>query len=283
MINIMKKRGVSEPFDCDRRGYTDVELEILKKYGFDFVDFGAADTDTELYGADENAAISLMCKIKARHDAAGVKIWQMHGPWRYPPRDATEGERAERLDKMKRAVLLCESADCRYLVVHPLMSDMEDTLHSREDETLSLNLAFMRELCDFAFEHSVVICLENMPMIDLSLSKPLDILAFVREIDSPNFKICLDSGHVAVFPGLSPDRELLSLGSYVKVLHIHDNDGTADRHRDPGLGIIDWQAFAKALDKIGFDGVFSLEVGLSADKFESRAATLREICDRILG
>lgn len=278
------KIGVSEPFDSDgRQGFCDAEYGILKKYGFDFVDLGAADTDTELYGADEDAALSLMREIKARHDSAGIKIWQMHGPWRYPPMDVTEEDRAERLDKMKRAVLLAECANCRYLVVHPLMPDMEDLVHDLTDETYRINLSFMRELAHFAAEHSVVICLENMPMRDLSLSKPLDILAFVREIDSPNFKICFDSGHVAVFPGLSPAGELLSLGDYVKVLHIHDNDGIADRHRDPGLGVIDWQAFAVALEKIDFDGVFSLEVGLSADKFESRAKALREICDKILG
>lgn len=278
------KRGISEPFDSDGRwGFSNAEYEILKKYGFDFVDFGAADTDTELYGMDEDAALSLMREIKARHDGLGIKIWQMHGPWRYPPRDATDEERAERLDKMKRAVLLAECADCRYLVVHPLMPDMEDLVHDCADETYRINLSFMRELADFAAEHAVVICLENMPMRDLSLAKPLDILAFVREIDSPNFKICLDSGHVAVFSGLSPAEALLSLGDYVKVLHIHDNDGIADRHRDPGQGIIDWQAFAGALETIDFDGVFSLEVGLSADKFEPRVAALREICNKIIG
>lgn len=278
------KRGVSEPFDSDgRQGFCNAEYEILKKYGFDFVDFGAADTDTELYGTDEDAALSLMREIKARHDSAGIKIWQMHGPWRYPPRDATDEDRAERLDKMKRAVLLAECASCRYLVVHPLMPDMEDVIHDCTDETYKINLSFMRELASFASEHSVVICLENMPMRDLSLAKPLDILAFVREIDSPNFKICLDSGHVAVFPGLSPAEEFLSLGDYVKVLHIHDNDGVADRHRDPGQGVIDWQAFTEALETVDFDGVISLEVGLSADNFEPRARTLCEICDKILG
>lgn len=277
----MIKTGVSEQFDGGRQGYTDAELEILKKYGFDHVDLGAADTDTELYQNDEKNALELMRSIKARHDAAGVIIWQMHGPWRYPPMDATEESRAERLEKMKRAVLLCECADCRYLVVHPLMPDMEDTLHSREDETRALNLKFMRELCDFALEHGVVICLENMPMRYLSLAKPLDISEFVREADRENFKICLDSGHVAVFPGLSPAEAIRTLGKDVKVLHIHDNDGSADLHKDPGSGVIDWAAFASALGDVGFDGVLSLEVGLSANRFESRTATLRDICARL--
>lgn len=44
---------------------------------------------------------------------------------------------------------------------------------------------------------------ENMPFKNFSLSKPCDILRFVKAIDDENFKICLDTGHVAVFEGMS--------------------------------------------------------------------------------
>jgi sugar phosphate isomerase/epimerase len=51
------------------------------------------------------------------------------------------------------------------------------------------------------------------------------------------------------------------LGSYLAVLHVHDNDGERDRHWLPGLGIVDWEAFMHALVEIGFEGTLSLEIG----------------------
>ena len=37
-------------------------------------------------------------------EAAGVSVHQVHGPWRWPPQDGTEEERAERMEKMKNTI-----------------------------------------------------------------------------------------------------------------------------------------------------------------------------------
>ena len=62
------------------------------------------------------------------------------------------------------------------------------------------------------------------------------------------------------YDGLSPAVAAVKLGSLLKILHIHDNFGTEDYHLAPGIGTIDWKAFAGALRKIGYEGVFSLEI-----------------------
>ena len=78
-------------------------------------------------------------------------------------------------------------------------------------------------------------------------------------INHPLFKICLDTGHCAVF-GESPADAVRLIGKeYLRVLHVHDNDGKNDRHWLPYNGVIDWADFSLALAEIGYEGTLSLE------------------------
>ena len=84
-------------------------------------------------------------------------------------------------------------------------------------------------------------------------------LDFVRKINSPWLRICLDTGHCAVF-GIQPADAVRMLGKdMLKTLHVHDNDGVQDRHWIPFTGVIDWVDFRHALQEIGFDGCLSIE------------------------
>lgn len=49
---------------------------------------------------------------------------------------------------------------------------------------------------------------------------------------------------------------------YLYSLHIHDNDGVKDQHKNPFSGVIDWTDFGKALNEIGYQGVISLETSV---------------------
>lgn len=123
---------------------------------------------------------------------------------------------------------------------------------------------FSRNLT-YAEQEKVVVCLENMPFNSLLLSRPEEILDFVKEFNSPYFNICLDTGHCNV-QGISPADAIRKLGKdYVAALHIHDNNG-ADDHLNLFEGSIDWKDFSEALHEIDFDGVASLETTVSVDR-----------------
>ena len=115
-------------------------------------------------------------------------------------------------------------------------------------------------------------------MKDFSLSKPEHILAFVKDFNDAHLQICLDTGHVAVFPDLSVGDEMRRLGDFIKALHIHDNGGDRDAHLYPTKGIIDWADFADAVQEIEYRGVLSLETAppSSCDdlQFEQESAAL---------
>ena len=222
----------------------------------------------------------------AMAEAAGIEIHQVHGPWRWPPKDSTEEDRKERMEKMKKSIYLTTVLGCKNWVVHPIMplgleeADTEDALR-----TWAMNFVFMEELLETAKEHDVTICLENMPMHKFSMSKPKEILNFVEQIGDDHFKICLDTGHVSVFPELDLAEETRRLGKEIRVLHVHDNRYNCDMHLNPYDGIVNWESFGKALRDIQFDGVFSLETapgGKMPDAlFEEKSRHLVNICKYI--
>ena len=155
-----------------------------------------------------------------------------------------------------------------------------------EKITWDLNIKFMKELTLEAKKYGVTVCVENMPMHNFSIAKPKDVLKLVKTINDDNFKICLDTGHVSVFPDLSIGDEVRALGKEIRTLHVHDNRFEMDLHLPPFYGVINWADFAKALGDIDFDGVFSLETlppsNLADDIFETLCIQLYRIADGII-
>ena len=282
------KIGISlNPYDRGYGRYGDDKFRIIKRQGYCAADYSLADTDTELYRVNENEIKEKLNAEKALAQSAGIEIPQAHGPWRWPARDSSEQERAERLDKMKKAVCIAALLGCKNLVIHPIMPyGIEDLKLQKEKETHDLNLEFFKKLVAFAKQYDVVICLENMPFRNFSIAKPGEILELVKEINDEHFKICLDTGHVAVFPELSLGDEIRKLGDYIKAFHIHDNMGDADCHLYPTKGIIDWCDFANAIRDIDFNGVLSLETAPSKDfddaRFEQEGAELYKLFNSII-
>lgn len=261
--------------------YGDEKFRKMKEFGFDYADYSI---EGELAGKSEEEYTREILRQKALADEAGVVIWQVHGPWRYPPHDETEELRAERAEVMRRSIRHTAMIGCRYWVIHPLMPfGSIDDFHP--EEFRKINMDFFRKLLPYAKEHGVVICFENMPMRHLSISTPEKTLEFIREMNDENFKFCLDTGHSSVF-GIQPADAVRMAGADLKVMHVHDNLGKNDDHMVPFSGVIDWKDYRKALDEIGFDGVFSLEAGwkgfLDSASNDLKLKLLKTIADEII-
>ena len=258
----------------------------LKEQGYSCSNFGMSDTDSILYTCDEDTALGFLTEERRLAEVAGVEIVQVHGPWRYPPRDLTEEDRAERMEKMKRSIRMTAMLGCKNWVVHPIMPyGVQERDCPEAALTWDLNLSFMRELLDTAKDCDVTICFENMPFKNFSLSTPSDILRFVKAIDDEHFKICFDTGHVNVFGHISVADAVRELGNEIRVLHVHDNKYGEDMHLWPQFGTIDWSAFEQALRDIGYDGCFMLETAppshLSEQLFSEMSVALYHIADEI--
>ena len=259
------KIGISfSPYGGTYGRYGDEKWQRLHAHGYAAADYNLSHTDTPLYTMDATALQQTLHHERELAQQAEVAIAQVHGPWRWPPQDYEVSDRAERLEKMKRAVIITAGLGCRYLVVHPIMPfGIEDTLVGKEHETWERNLSFFGELADFAQANGVVICVENMPMRHFSLATPQAVLRLVEAVCSDSLRICLDTGHVAVFPDLSVGEEIRRLGTAICAFHIHDNGGAEDSHLYPGDGMIDWTDVGAAIREIGYTGVLSLETAPS--------------------
>lgn len=259
----------------------------LNALGFDCTDFNMCDTDSVLYCKTMAAAAEILQKEKELAREAGIEISQVHGPWRWPVKDDTPEDRQERMEKMKKSLYLTSVLGCQNWVVHPIMPfgvfDMET---NEAQKTWEMNLQFFKDLLPTAKEYGITVCLENMPMRRFSIATPEAILRFVSEINDEHFRICFDTGHVAVFETLSAAKEVKRLGEKIKVLHVHDNRCGADLHLPPYFGDTDWKSFARALKEIRFTGSFSLETvpppHLPDDIFESTCLLFAQIAKDVI-
>ena len=66
-------------------------------------------TDNELYLLNEQAFEAYLKNEKELAQRAGIEIHQTHGPWRWPVKDSSEGDRAERMKKMVYYLLEMET------------------------------------------------------------------------------------------------------------------------------------------------------------------------------
>lgn len=258
----------------------------LKEHGYSCTDYNMASTNQIIYTASQKEADDILLREKALAADAGIEITQVHGPWRFPPKDFTEEDRKERMEKMKKSIRATALLGCKNWVIHPIMpfgiteTDTEDA-----SKTWDFNAEFMNELLKTADEYDVTVCLENMPFLKFSLAKPEAVLQFVKMFNDEHLKICLDTGHVSVFDDLDIGNEVRRLGNEIRALHVHDNTFRIDLHMMPYFGKIDWKAFASALHDIGFNGCFSLETmpprKLPDDIFEDMCKLLAGISAEI--
>ena len=79
------------------------------------------------------------------------------------------------------------------------------------------------------------------------------------------FTVCIDTGHcnkATRFGQPGPAEFIRRFGSDISVLHLHDNNTLTDQHKPPLTGDIDWNDLMDALDEVGYNGIYNLEISL---------------------
>lgn len=284
----MKQFGIETSFEMKitHARFGDAQFVKMREHGFTCGDLNLCSTNQPLYQMNEGETLAYLEQKLALAKESGVRISQVHGPWRFPPRDFEEADREERFASMSHSMHVCALTGSKYWVVHPIMPyGIEDVALGKAEETYRMNVDFMRRLLEVAHREDVVICYENMPFLGFSLSTPEQIMRVVEEIDDDHFCVCLDTGHVNVFEGLSVADAVRCIGKKLRVLHIHDNKGDGDSHLCPTEGTIDWAAFKSALDEIDYEGVYSLETlpkgEMTDEEYDKKALQLGEIAHRL--
>ncbi|HET6959231.1 MAG TPA: sugar phosphate isomerase/epimerase family protein [Vicinamibacterales bacterium] len=136
----------------------------------------------------------------------------------------------------------------------------------------------VEELVRIAEPLGVKIALEVIPN---ELSRAASIVHFIEE-DFDGVGICLDIGHAHLDGDVIDAVETVS--EHLIATHLHDNAGRNDDHLVPFEGTIDWPGALLAVQKIGYDGPFMLEVVPKGSTKETlaRARKARERIEQIM-
>ncbi len=270
------KIGIANDAYLSYYGSREKAYEQVAAHGYSCMDFqNFCHTEQELFTVSEAEFEKRLRTDRALAASFGLSFSQSHGPWRWPPRDFTVEDRAERFEKMARSIRGTAYVGAEHFVIHCIMPYGCDSGEAR-DTQIEMNREFFGRLLQVAEEHRVVIDLENLPFPQLPISRTSEVLDFVKSMNTPWMRMCLDTGHCS-FYGDSPAESVRLIGKeYLTTLHVHDNDGPHDRHWEPGRGIIDWADFSRALREIGYEGVVSLETGVPGDVTDPDERDARE-------
>ncbi|MBR4304491.1 MAG: sugar phosphate isomerase/epimerase [Clostridia bacterium] len=120
-------------------------------------------------------------------------------------------------------------------------------IHSGYYEKMYYPVWFVRESIKFWREfmadvpEGITICIENV------FEQTSDMLRdIVKGVDRPNFRICLDIGHVNAYSKEPTDSWLDTCADFISHFHIHNNDGSADTHNVLDGGSINMSEFLRS-------------------------------------
>jgi len=199
--------------------------------------------------------------LRARVDDLGLAIHSAHGCWGGKSIRATRvdlgspelGTHRESVEDLKRCVDWLHEVGGACLVVHPGgLSDPAQTAPRRA--ALAGGLI---ALADHSRDTGVVLCVENMPPGVHPGSRMVDLAALITDLGRPELALALDTGHARIVS--DPHSETVAAGPWLRTTHVHDNNGRQDSHLPPGQGSIDWDAWARSLEMVGYRGPIMLE------------------------
>ena len=174
----------------------------------------------------------------------------------------------ELLTSALRSLRVAERLDCPRLNVHGTgldASGLPVVACERATPAMWLTAArTLERLAEIGERAGRVFTLENLnTAVDhpgTPFARAQDTLALVRAVDSPNLRLNLDLYHAQIGEGnlIALVEECLP---YVGEIQVADVPGRTE----PGTGEINYPAVARALYRLGYDGVVGLEAWVSDD------------------
>lgn len=225
-------------------------FEMIKNAGFDAFDFYfSKEAGTPL--TDEQEIIEMAHEVKELCKKYGLVCNQTHAPYRLLENEEYTLDNPH-FREIVYAIKGAGALGAKYVVVHPFRHD------DGTDEVDDV-IKYYRTLLPYAKESGVKIATENLFR---AAQNPEKMNRLLRGVNDDDFVLCFDTGHSAVVQ-IPPEQFLSEVdASYLKVVHLHDNDGKRDLHQLPYLGTMKWDSILEALEKCGYSGDMNFEVPL---------------------
>lgn len=275
MLDIgVQTKGILPDMDIDKG------FKLIREAGFRKVDINL-DTflkNSDLYAGKLNGFFSssiedlflYFSQYRKAMDRYGITPSQMHAP--YPVRVEGREQQNEYMQGtvIPKSILIAEYLGVPWMVVHPFkMQYVYD-----KNREFNENIAYFKMLVPLLKQCGVRICFENLyegigtRVVEGVCADPEDAVKYIDTLNDyageELFGFCLDTGHLQLV-NRDPYAFITRLGSRLKALHIHENDGVGDLHQMPFTfgkskeeGQI-WNRIFEGLAETGFDRTLSFE------------------------
>ncbi len=150
-------------------------------------------------------------------------------------------------------------------VIHP---SGEPIAPEDRAERLKVSNESLFKLVNIASTNGAVIAVENLPRT--CLGNCSDEILDLISVD-PSIKVCFDTNHLL---GENQVDFIKKIGDKIVTLHISDYDFVNERHWLPGEGRSDWDSIYRALNEVGYNGIWLYEIGFGATKTITRERLL---------
>ena len=259
----MYKLKVGKSIGLAKDDFYDV-IKNAKADGLESVDFDLCgkltwrDRSSEAYKDPEKALEAVK--------ASGLFFNGVHIPFgrQWDFSETNEEVRAGAVARFSEIVPLIDRYNPKCYIVHGSYEPIAPEDREAKIEALKKSLREMMKVT------KTTIAVEILPRTCL-LNTASEAIAIVDAMCSDRIRICVDVNH---FLQEKSEDGVLALGDRIVTTHISDHDYENERHWLPGEGKIDWMALISAFEKIGYDGVFNYETGISV-------AQVKENFDRL--
>lgn len=252
-IGIQTSRLINEKsFD---QGYKTISLSGMKSIDYNIIqEEEYTNLDYEIYKSH---------LISAKNH--GLYFSQVHEPIKFSNHNLID-DYDFLINSAKHSIKITEILEAKYLVVHPY----QIYYGVNKYEYRELNIKYFKEIGLYAAKHNVVICIENKPdNTEFGIAKGIcsisqDLVATIEELNKfmkeERFAACFDVGHANLLR-VDIKEEILTLGKYLKVVHLHDNNTGGDMHQIPYTfhGSLNWKLLLHGLREINYRGTLSFE------------------------
>jgi sugar phosphate isomerase/epimerase len=191
---------------------------------------------------------------------AGLKLNYIHTALDYSYDMASLDDQTRLITKevYRLAIMACAELGGKSIVAHACGR------HPMPEEDVAeqtrLGLEVLRELCEYAAERGVQVCIENLP-------KRYGFQTVTQRIMEEaygweNLWFCIDTCHATMENDSRALEQVRWLGAKVGQTHFSDTKGSEDSHLIPFEGHVDFKGICQILGEAGYDGVIDLECSL---------------------
>jgi len=234
------------------------ELKLIGKLKFDFAEI-SVETNSPPENFEGNLK-NIKDTIKKNNLFATV-----HAPWNTEFGSTYDQIREGWVALGKNLIDSAKQFDAKKINVHIYTTDDIKNVKIKR-EIINNHIESFSELVKRGKKNKIEIVVETMPGRE-QLWEINDIKKIVDSVN--NLGVNFDCGHCFIAGGMKYIKNFIStFEDKITHVHLHDNNGKTDEHKQIGLGDINFESIVKNLKRINFDEtiVFETFYGRETDK-----------------